>query len=193
MFEKHKDAQSESLKDIEQEVKSLKSLLSRRPGGGAEPNISRSASPSQSNLSAAAQAYQPPSSSTPSAYTSSSSRFGLSGAGGSGGGSMTPSSSFSNILNRPPGIPAWQMQPSASSSSIASSTPTASAVSASANTPQVASERPTSSSSTTNQDKTDGGYTVDEPQSSKANDKSATLEESGEIVPSSSEVTREVV
>ncbi|KAK9893376.1 hypothetical protein P389DRAFT_147859 [Cystobasidium minutum MCA 4210] len=200
MFEKHKDAQTESLKDIEQEVKSLKSLLSRRPGGGpggsggVESNLSRSASPSQSNLSAAAQAYQPPSGS--SAYTSSSSRFGLSSAAGSStptGGSLTPSSSFANILNRPPGIPAWQMQPSASSSSIASSTTAPAATvnnsSTSSAAPQQAGEDTTSKSTAlSNTDKNDGGYTVDGPQVGNRSDKATTLEESGEIVPSSREV-----
>lgn len=190
MFEKHKDAQSESLKDIEQEVKSLKSLLSRRPGAAPESTISRSASPSQPNLSAVAQSYQP-SSSTTSSYTPSNSRFGLSGAGASQSG-MSPSSSFANIMNRPPGIPAWQMQASASSSSISSSTPPAAANSTPR--PSQANEQVTSGSSasenkTNNQD---GGYVVDE--SNQKNDKATTLEESGEIVPSGSETTsREVV
>lgn len=183
MFEKHKDAQSESLKDIEQEVKSLKSLLSRRPGGADNPNISRSASPSQSNLSAAAQSYQPPSST---AYTPTSSRYGLSSAGGAGQSGMTPSSSFANIMNRPPGIPAWQMQPSASSTSISSSaTPIPAASSAQA------SEKATSNTTEESAPAQDGGYTVDDApaRAGEASEKATTLEESGEIVPSSSDVT----
>lgn len=183
MFEKHKDAQSESLKDIEQEVKSLKSLLSRRPGGASEnPNISRSASPSQSNLSAAAQAYQPPASS----YTSSSSRYGLNSAAGTGQSGMSPSSSFASILNRPPGIPAWQMQPSASSASITSlATPTPAAAASG-----TASEKPEDSvAESAEKTETNGGegYIVE---GNRASDKpKTTLEESGEIVPSSSDVT----
>lgn len=191
MFEKHKDAQSESLKDIEQEVKSLKSLLSRRPGAAPESTISRSASPSQSNLSAVAQSYQPSSSTISSSYTPSNSRFGLSGAGASQSG-MSPSSSFANIMNRPPGIPAWQMQASASSSSISSSTPPAAANSTPR--PSQANEQVSagSSASENKTDNQDGGYVADE--STQKNDKATTLEESGEVVPSGSETTsREVV
>lgn len=187
MFEKHKDAQSESLKDIEQEVKSLKSLLSRRPGGASDnnnPNISRSASPSQSNLSAVAQSYQPPSSS----YTPSSSRYGLSSTAGAGQSGMSPSSSFANILNRPPGIPAWQMQPSASSTSIASSaTPTPAAPTATAPAGDETADNNASVEDKT--PKQDDGYIVDEAQAGNTSDKVTTLEGSGEIVPSSSDVT----
>lgn len=184
MFEKHKDAQSESLKDIEQEVKSLKSLLSRRPGGASEnPNISRSASPSQSNLSAAAQAYQPPSSS----YTTSSSRYGLSSAAGAGQSGMSPSSSFASILNRPPGIPAWQMQPSASSASIASlATPAPASAAAPAPVDDKAGDSVVESAEKS-ETHSGGGYVVDE--GTPSDSKKTALEESGEIVPSSSDVT----
>lgn len=186
MFEKHKDAQSESLKDIEQEVKSLKSLLARRPGAPSDnnPNISRSASPSQSNLSAVAQSYQPPSSS----YTPSASRYGLSATAGTGQSGMSPSSSFANILNRPPGIPAWQMQPSASSTSIASSaTPTPAPAPANTSAAEKTVDNNESGESKTS--KQNEGYTVDEPQTRNVTDKATSLEESGEIVPSDSEIT----
>lgn len=210
MFDKHKDAQSESLKDIEQEVKSLKSLLARRPGGDG-PGISRSASPSQSNLSAAAQAYNPTTTSGGSTFPSSPSRFGLSNSSSANG--MSPSSSFANILNRPPGIPAWQMQSqsqsqstpqtanatNASSSSAASNDSSSTAQAPNNASADLSKTASTASASSAENDtaahstaEEDGGYVVgDSTKSSSISSPGPAngLEESGEIVPSANDVT----
>jgi len=168
MFDKHKDAQTSSLNDIQQEVKSLKSLLQRR----SEAPASNSNSTSTSTGTPAASAAAPASSSSSAAgagpisgpaaaatssqpaytspyaspYSSMPNRFGL---GGSGSGSVSPSASFANIANRPPGIPAWQLQSSSSSGSgSGSNSLTASAstpnFSTAANTPAQTASKATS-------------------------------------------------
>lgn len=128
MFDKHKDAQSTSLNDIQQEVKSLKSLLTRRvmPADTSLPFATASSSlPSIQQSQPQSQSQPQPQSQTPSIPqlqqpqlpfssfphldpSSSSSSYSANRLGPRPSGS--PSSSFASIANRPPGIPAWQMQ-----------------------------------------------------------------------------------
>jgi len=164
MFDKHKDAQTSSLNDIQQEVKSLKSLLQRRSEAPASNSNSTStstgipaasasaAAPASSSSSAAGAgassgpaaaatssqpAYTPPYASP---YSSMPNRFGLGGSG-SGSGSVSPSASFANIANRPPGIPAWQLQSSSSGSGSGSGS---NSLTASASTPNFSTAANTS-------------------------------------------------
>lgn len=129
MFDKHKDAQSASLGDIQQEVKSLKSLLARRTDGSSTPTSSSTLPNSASSPSLPhSSSYSP----YVSPYTSSAgnqSRFGVSSSQTYGG---QGSSSLASIANRPPGIPAWQLPPTSSSSAV-----TPAPLAASTDTPKV--------------------------------------------------------
>ena len=109
MFDKHKEAQTTSLNDIQQEVKSLKSLLARRSGQSETSLPSSSTTSPPPPPTTPSSSIQPPQPIHPSysPYTSAS-PYSASGRLGSRTGSS--SSSFANIANRPPGIPAWQMQ-----------------------------------------------------------------------------------
>lgn len=99
MFDKHREAQATSLTELSQEVKSLKALLAanRRAPLPITSNESQTASGSSGD----------------SPYASSgTSRFGIGGGYSSpngGSGTLTLSSSFASIANRPPGIPSWQL------------------------------------------------------------------------------------
>lgn len=86
MLEKQKDAQTASLTDLQNELKSLKSLLlSRRPEASSSGSTTPTPAPAPAPAPAASR-------------TSSGSRFGYTG-----------SPAFAGLGNRPPGIPAWQL------------------------------------------------------------------------------------
>lgn len=171
MFDKHKDAQTTALNDIQTEVRSLKSLLAKRQVQDSQPASSAAIGTNgfTSGTSSLANSGVLPQQPTPSPFASTTtnnngksamyssppmslrtgSRFGLSSSttmpdlpsaasgNGSAGASVpslsvlpasssststsTPTSlphsrSFDHIVNRPPGIPAWQRQDASSSS-----------------------------------------------------------------------------
>ena len=166
MFDKHKEAQSASLGDIQQEVKSLKSLLARRTDNPSSSSSSLPISVSTPTL------HQPQPTASYSPYVSpysaaggpGGSRFGM-GSSQSYGGPGRESPSLASIANRPPGIPAWQLP----QNSQAATSTTAPAATSSGNTAQPAVNG-SSETSTTDGKQTD----------SKSDDKD--MAESGEIV-----------
>ncbi|KAL7004920.1 peroxisomal membrane protein pex14 [Cystobasidiomycetes sp. EMM_F5] len=147
MFDKHKDAQTSSLNEIQTELRSLKSLLGRRqdgpgqskiesvgnasssPNGRASPAINGSTrdrangstSPYATSVSGSGELPRPQF-----GLSASSTMHNLNGAGSSNnsGSSLPASRSFDHIMKRAPGIPAWQLQATRDSSgSGATSTP----------------------------------------------------------------------
>lgn len=131
MLEKQKEAQTASLNDLQNELKSLKSLLlSRRPEAAA--------SSSGSTTPTAAPA--PTSNGVP-ARSQSNSRFGY-----------TSSPAFAGLGNRPPGIPAWQLANAAPAATAAAAAPLASP-GATATTPK---DSPVVSATSVNQPKPQG-------------------------------------
>ncbi|GAA98833.1 uncharacterized protein L969DRAFT_95511 [Mixia osmundae IAM 14324] len=100
MLEKNKDAQSTALTDLQQELKSLKSLLiARRPGAVSGSEAAPSASEPGSLPSVPASSPGMPFAGN---------RFGYA-TGNSASVPGTASSSFAGLTSRPPGIPAWQL------------------------------------------------------------------------------------
>ena len=176
MFDKHKEAQSTSLADIQQEVKSLKSLLARR----TEAPTASSSSSLPTSVSTPTLHQPQPANSSSSSYTSpyispyasaGGNRFGM-GSSQTYGGRESPS--LASIANRPPGIPAWQLPQNNQPSASAAETQASSAASSVAGTTQV------------NGDSNADAAKQDTAESSKTDGKD--MAESGEIV-DASEIT----
>lgn len=172
MFDKHKEAQSASLSDIQQEVKSLKSLLARRTDGPSASSPSSSASNATSAV--------PNSVSSPSLHHSYSpyvspysaggppNRFGM-GPSQSYGGQGSPS--LASIASRPPGIPAWQLPQNGQFTAATATGAPSSSQSDAANTPK-GEEKPAVNGNADADHSKDGGAAKDMAESGESVDTS---------------------